>query len=399
MAVAAICLTISSWSHASVAIIQTWHEQAFRAAFSERDLTFPELSNILAMMSVAMFDAANAIEPKYVPYSYRRASPPNASVEAAVHSAAYRVLLRNFPSQSALIANTYRVALDGIPEGLRRDDGIAVGFAVAESTLRESAAATTKRDLAWAPQIQAGVYVPTAEVVTPHLHRKSPWALQAAAQFRPPPPPATDSSAFFAALNEVSEIGSFDSSARTKEQTDAGKFWALSGVHAWNRALVQMPDLHSLSIVDALRVNALLNIALSDSYVATWEAKYHYLFWRPLTAVNSSLARSGLVNTYWRSLLATPMHPEYPSGHSANAGVALEIFGQFLKNQPRRPIIVASENPTGPKRSFATIDDMAHDVSNSRVWAGVHYRFSCDVGVELGRNVARYAISTRFLPK
>ena len=384
---------------ASSSALHVWNEQAFRSAFATRLTSFPEVSNVVATLNVAMFEAANAIERRYEPYLYRDPVPLNANAQAAVHAAAYAVLVARFPSQASLLVNTYNVEIGKLADDVRKADGIRVGNQAARAILLSRPAELRSRPQNWAPRTPAGAYVPTTDVVAPELGRSTPWLLARADQFRPRPPPPLDSEAYKEALREVAVIGRATTPRRTQNQTDAALFWAMSGVHAWNRALVQSLAQSPSNAVDALRMGALLNMALADSYIAAWEAKYHYSLWRPVTAIRRQIQSGETTEATWQPLLETPLHPEYPSGHSVNAGVGLSIIQSLLPNLPGRTLIISSEDPNGPKRSFQSAQAMADEISDARVWAGIHFRFSCDEGREMGALIAKFAIKSVLSPR
>lgn len=400
LVVAGMALLVSAQSAMAGALAE-WNEHAFRAAYSTRMTSFPELAGLVATLDVAMFEASNAIERRYVPHLFAESAPIGASSSAAAHSAAYSVLAQRFPGYTAILSNAYRQALAGIPDGVRKEDGIKLGQKVAAAILKSRQAEPLVQGDSWVPQVTLGSYVPTTEVVAPLLGSSTPWLLRSASQFRPTPPLAIESTEFQKDLREVADLGEMNSRTRTKNQTEAARFWALSGVHAWNRMLVQLLDEVAANEVDQLRAGALLNMALADSYIAAWDAKYTYAFWRPVTAVRRLEKGLSTQNgaTGWRPLLETPLHPEYPSGHSTNAGVGLGIISAlFPERKWSGSYRIQSEDPHGPARTFKSPTDMASEISDARVWAGIHFRFSCNAGVVLGRRIAEHAIETTLKP-
>jgi hypothetical protein len=397
----ACLLFVALVSSAHADVVSDWNDKALRATYNARLTNFPEIAEIFATLSVSMFDAVNAVERQYEPYLFGESVPLGASAEAAAIGAAYTVLIKIFPEQSSIFSNAREKALLRISNATKRSDGYLIGEQAATAILKARQGHKVFTINRWRPITAPGVYIPTTFPVDPSLPTAKPWLLSSADQFRPKPLPALTSEEFAKDYNETREIGSVQSSIRTADQTQAARFWAMSGVHGWNRGLSQLVASSKASLLEHARCRALLNMALADSFIAAWDAKYYFNFWRPVTAIRNG-DRTGNANTPadpgWLPLIETPLHPEYPSGHSANLGAAITVLEPFVKTIGSRPFVVTSEESPGVVRRFATIQEMGDEIANARVWAGIHFRSACIAGNELGRNIGRYALENYLKP-
>jgi hypothetical protein len=197
------------------------------------------------------------------------------------------------------------------------------------------------------------------------------------------------------------EIGALDSKLRTEEQTGIGKFWFVTGARAWNPMVAQLAKSKNLDLLDCARLFALTSLAGMDAYIAVFEAKYHYNFWRPVTAIRNA-DMSGNPATPraagWLPLGETPMHPEYPCAHCiTSSAVAAVIRG--LMGEDIGTLTMTSATAPGVTRSWSRLDDYVNEVSNARVWAGFHYRFSTEVGKDMGRKIGELTVATQLRPK
>jgi len=376
-------------AQASVAfgdVVLDWNEIGLARAMAARQLP-PDAARTMAIMHVAMFDAANAVEAKYQPYAYRGGRRAGASVEAAAVAAAHGALARLFPDQAQALEAAQAASLSRIAEGDAKSAGVALGREVAAQCLQMRAEDGSGKPGSYKPRGEAGAYVVTAYPVSSEWARVKPFVMSDAAQFRPPPPPALDGEQWSRDLAEIREVGSRASASRSREQTDVARFWAVTGPASWNPLVRALAQSRTASLVDNARLFAQVNMAATDAFIAVFEAKYAYGFWRPITAVRHDDA-----DPAWLPLIDTPMHPEYPCAHcisSAAVGTVLEAhFGRGAIPA------VSMTSPTAPgvTRSWSRIADYVSEVSNARVWGGVHYRNSAEVGERMGRRIGALAV-------
>ncbi len=351
---------------------------------------FPE-----APMHVAMFEAINAITPKYTPYLQPLEAATGSSVDAAAATAAHDVLVVLCPDQAEAFAKALKGALEAIPDAAARDGGANVGRAAAAAVLAARAGSRADvRDPVFDPPA-AGRYVPTIRRAGFAMAKQQPWILRSADEVRPAPPPALDSATWARDLEEVKSLGAKKSKTRSKAQTDSANFWAPRDTRIVLDQLINRPG---RSLVDDARFLALAEMAHSDAYVAMMDGKYHYDLWRPITAIRHAQTDGNdgtTADPTWEGLDETPYHPEYPCGHclSAAAGGAV-IAGEFGASAP--PLVLQAEDAL--LRRFDTPKQYVDDVSLSRIYLGVHYRFSVDVGIAMGTAIGELGAQRYFLP-
>ena len=391
--------TLSICTVARADVVLDWNEVAVARLVAARQLP-PDGARALAIMHVAMFDAINAIQPRYTAYAFSGKVPAGASAEAAGVSAARTVLLKLYPDQSAAIEKAYAASLGTIVDGTAKATGIVLGEQVGNECISMRANDGVSATVAFRPVTSAGVYVPTvipASVAWPNV---KPFFMKEPAEFRPGPPPSLTSPEWAKDLNEIKQLGGAQKSARSGEQTDVGRFWALTGVPSWNPIVRSLASSGRLSLVENARLFALVNMAATDAFVSVFDAKYAYNFWRPITAIrNGDMHQNAAIeaDAGWTPLIDTPMHPEYPCAHCISSTAVGTVLASVFRN---RPISVTMTSPTAPgvTRKWERLEDYMQEVNNARVWGGVHYRFSTRVGADMGRRIGELAITDYMRP-
>ena len=379
----------------------------------------------MSYVSTAMYDAVAAIQhgsykpllPKF--RAWRKASP-----DAAVIEAGYRTLSSYFPTASATLDPLYSQALSAIPDGRAKLAGQKVGLVAAEQVIstrngdgRMTPIATTSTFPTITPA--PGVWrltPPYAAPQTPWLANVRTFVLKSATQFLPPPPPSLSSQTWVDAFNEVKTYGSATSTVRTPDETAIAKFWTANVVRQYNAVAREIVDARSLDTFESARLTAMVNVIAADNGISVMYSKYHYLFWRPITAIDPSSAQAdgfGPVPGFndgnpgtveqpgWKPLLAIPNHPEYVSAHSALTSAMSEVFTSVLGTRNINLDVTGFDAAGAPGnfnavRHFATADDLVTNVMNARIWGGLHYRFSCIAGAALGRSVAHWDLTHAF---
>ena len=385
----------------------------------------------MSYTSAAVYDAAVAIDGDFEPYGPPIAAPPGASVDCAIVEAAYRTLVNYFPLQAVTLGALYAEALSNFG-GCTADGGggTAVGLQAANDIIalrtgdgRMTPIGTTSLFPTLPPA--PGVW----RLTPPFQSPQTPWVgnvrrfiLQSVDQFLPDPPPSLHSHEWVEAFNEVKAYGPATGSARTDEQTAIAKFWSANVIRQFNRAGRDIVDARGLGLLETARLAAMINLVGADALMSTLHAKYHYLFWRPVTAINGSLDPTAVTNdgfgpvpgyddgnpatveqAGWRPLLTTPNHPEYPSAHGTLTSAMAEVFRAVLGTN-RIDLDIHGFDPAGPAgnlnavRHFERTSDLRREIINARLWAGLHYRFSTVVGIGLGRQVANFDLRHAFQP-
>ena len=392
-------------SAARADVVTDWNERAMAAMIAEGPAVANSgtgTSRTLAMVHIAMAEAINATDRKFKPFLSGVSAAAGASAEAAAHAAARGVLVELLPKQKAALDATYGNAVGRIAAGAAKSVGIAFGESAAQAVVaqRKSDGAFGSPDT-YRPQTTPGAYVPTALPLVSNVALRAPFALQGVSQFRPGPPPAMDSALWARDYNETKALGSADSSQRTAWQTETARFWVLVGTPAWNQAARSLSAGKPLPLPESARLFAHLNIAIYDAYMAVFDAKYHYQFWRPVTAIRNG-DRDGNDATErdaaWRPTIDTPLHPEYPCAHCTVDGAAGAVLKNTFGTGSLPEITLDYSAMPGVTRRYTSIQQLEDEVSMARIWGGVHYRNSNEVGHALGKKVGEYVLGATFAP-
>jgi hypothetical protein len=347
------------------------------------------------MVHVAMFEAINAIERRYTPYVVKVVPSPGASREAAAASAAYAVLTKLYPNQRASFDKTYATSMAKIPDSEAKTSGISFGERIAQEIYDTRAVEMGSLPNAYRPRTTPGVYVATPLPVATEAAKFKPWLMQAPEQFRPAAPVALESSHWARDYDDLKEMGRRDSAKRNSEQTDVGRFWIVTGPPAWNPVIRALAATKELSLIENSRLFALAHMAGADAYIAVFDAKYAYDFWRPITAIRNGDIDGNpatSLDSTWAPLIDTPLHPEYPCAHCITASAVATVLESVFGNGLVGPIAMFSPTAPGVTRTWRRIQDYVTDVNNARIWAGVHYRFSTEVGEAMGRKIGDLAV-------
>jgi hypothetical protein len=312
--------------------------------------------------------------------------------DAALATALHDTLVALVPATSAADDAQLEISLDAIRNSSAKERGIAAGHLEAAATLAERAGDgldTASVDRAWIPPTAApGVYQLTGgPAVRAGLPDAKPFILATKDQFDPGPPPTLTSPRYLAGLAEVHALGGLTSTQRTPQQTDVARFWAQSSLATYTQILREVITGDPRpTAVDARLVAAFHTIQI-DQQIAIHAAKYRYLFWRPVTAITTGAVDKDVT---WTPLISTPRHPEYPSGHAGFGGTADVVLAALAPSQKRASFTAASSTDGGATHTWTGWRAITDETINARVWEGVHFRFSDDVGARLGRDVAGY---------
>jgi hypothetical protein len=351
----------------------------------------------IAIVQLAMFDAVNAVlNGHYSPFASKPASAPGASPEAAAIRAAYIVALHEFPlSQRLTIDLAYNASIadvDASPQAIA--DGIDVGQQAADKVLesREGDNRNLGEFTGYTPGSGLGIWIPTPSgsplPQTPFLQFVRPFGYDEPSRFRPPAPPALDSRTYTNDYNEIRDVGRLTDSTRTADQSATARFWSPSASALWIaniRSLASGKDL-----LTAARFEAIGIAAVQNALIAAWDAKFAYMFWRPVTAIRAG-DYDGNSETEgdpaWTPFLITPSHPEYPAAHTTVGGSALGFYTVWFDND-QFPLEFKGLNNV--VRNYTSVNEIHAEEGNARVWGGMHFRNSTEVGTAVGSKVGKY---------
>ena len=388
-------------------------------------------ARMYAMMHLAIHDALNAIDRRSTPYAASLKAAPGASPDAAVAAAARDVLVPVLGSLSYYLSmdcinagiasaeGSYSAALAAITNGKAKTRGVALGRAAAAAILAmrsEDGYNTAPVDPTYQEGTAPGVYryTPgTPFAFGPHLGTELiPFAMNDGAQFRPGPPYALASGKYAADVNEVQRLGGdgvTTPSARTADQTEIARFWVESSPLQWNRIARTVSTAEELDPWENARLFGLLNIALTDAYIGTFEAKYHYLLWRPVTAIRMADFDGNVGTTAdptWTPLVPTPPIPDYPSGHATEGGAAATVLSRFFRTDTMSFSLCSYTLAEGQKcsnasptlRHFTSFSQASKENGVSRIYVGYHFRDAVDTGIKHGEKIGKWTVNNFLRP-
>src|SRR5216684_817908 len=391
---------------ASAHVITDWDEKAVAVVMPAGPVGVSQqiyaAQRMMGMVHAAMFDAVNSIERRYQPYLVRLPADPATSKEAAAAAAAAAVLATIDEKTAGEMKVTLASYLASIPDdGAAKADGIKLGEAVAAKVLE--ARANDGRDAVddYRPRTTPGVYVPTSITAASTWSKVKPFALTTASQFRPDPPISLSSKEWATDYNEIKDYGGKTSAKRSPQQTETARFWLMVGPPAYHPFVRQLVIAKQMSVIDSARLMALVAIALTDASIAVFDAKYHYEFWRPITAIRNGdidgNPATELEGT-WQPIDNTPMHPEYPCAHCIQSGAATAVIAALLGTTDIPEIALTSLTAPGVAHRWTNLKAFTEEVANARIWAGFHYRFSTRVGTDMGRQIGEYVVKNVMQP-
>jgi hypothetical protein len=368
----------------------------------------PLESRNLAIIHAAMFDAVNSIMRAYESYAVKIDVPIGASPDAAAAAAAHFTLVRLYPTQQSTLDEAYAASLGGIPNNSHKQDGAMVGESVAARLLavRASDGADAAIAAPYTPGDKLGDWAPTPPAfraaLDPGWGAVRPFVLREAAQFRPVPPPTLTSAKYARDFNEIRAMGTLTGSARTQAQTDLARVWVATGPQNWNPAARQVAVARHLTLPQNAQLFALLNLAGADAFIASWDAKFKYNQWRPVTGIQAADADGNpdtTVDSAWTPLLVTPPFPDYIAGHTTYAGAAKQVLEHVFGKNPGVVMNLTSASAPGVIETYTTFEDISDGVIDARVWGGIHWRTSSERGERVGEQIGAYAVRHFLKPR
>jgi hypothetical protein len=283
-----------------------------------------------------------------------------------------------------------------LPDGQAKTSGIAVGEQAAAAVLAMRSEDNVVSLEAYRPQTTPGVYVPTVVPLLPQWPQRKPWVMTSADQFRPGPPPGLNSELWSRDYNEIKSFGGKNSVRRTAEQTEIARFWEATGPVLYCPVTRSVTDAPGRELTQNARLLALVGQAMDDAIIAVFDAKYYYNFWRPITAIrngdkdgNDATERDPL----WLPFIDTPMHPEYPCAHCISAATIAAVLRAEIGTGTMPQFSTSSVTASGAVRRWTKLDDFVREVSEARIFDGVHFRNSTEVANDMGKKIGELAAS------
>jgi hypothetical protein len=376
----AVAASVATASARADAVID-WNVRS-AALVAEARIGTPPAIRTMALVQTAADRAVSA--------AGSTAGNPDAAI-AAAHRA---VFLRLLPTVSASVERAYEGALAILPDGAAKAAGIRAGEKAAADLLAERLNDGAAAPDVYRPLATPGQYVPTAAAAVPQWSQRKPWILATASQIRPGPPPALGSERWAIEYQETQRLGARTSTARTATQTDVARFWEYSLPNIYHGVARSIAIQPGRDLARNARLFAVIAQAMDDAMIAVFDAKYHFHFWRPATAIrngdqddNSATQR----DAGWASLIEAPMHPEYPSGHSILASTVATVLKADFGPQPVPELSTASPTLGGATRRWDSYAGFVREVSDARIWGGIHFRSATDAGEAMGRQLGELA--------
>jgi hypothetical protein len=393
---------------ADPSVITFWNEVAFQTIVVDAGKANAQAFPYYAFAQAAVYNAVNGITRKYQLYKWNGHPQRGASPQAAAAAAAYRTLLNYFPLSQTRLDTAYAASLALISDSRAKTRGIAYGERAAARIVALRLHDGRDVALPFTKPLGPGVWRPTppglVPFFSPWLSKVTPLTLKSPSQFRPEAPPALTSARYAKDFEEVKLTGGATGSTRTPLQTQTALFFSDIATGALTASLRDLATRHKLNISDSARLFAAVTMSVADSVFAVWDSKFHFGFWRPITAIQEAGSDGNdatMPNANWVPLLITPPYPDYASGLSGAIGALSRSLTRIMHTSHIDLNIrsVAAGTPGFPLlRHYETAGQLTQGVIDARVWSGIHFRFADTVGVSMGRNVADYALSHYFKP-
>lgn len=354
----------------------------------------PTANRVLAIMHTAIYEAVNAITKKYPAGDLKLNASRGASVDAAIATASRAVLVKLVPAKAIDVEAEYLKAMKAIPEGTSKTEGSSAGERAAAAILATRLEDGFTTVESYRPYTIAGVYVPTALPLVSQWPLRKPWLMTSPSQFRPGPPPDLKSAMWARDYNEIKAIGSKTSKTRSQDQTDIARFWEATGPVIYHGLVRSVASLPGRDVTQNARLFMAVTQATDDAMIAVFDAKYHYNFWRPVTAIrNGDIDGNDATerDASWTPFINTPMHPEYPCAHCIVSGAIGTVIEADVANATGSVFSTNSPTANNAKRTWMKMEEFMAEVANGRIYDGVHFRNSTEVGTAMGRQIGKLA--------
>ena len=382
-------------SQAGAGEVARWNRVATDATLAQQTDPLTE-SRWFAIVHASMHDALNAIERRYEPYQAGIAGATAASPETAVAAAAHASLVELMPARKPAFDRALAEALELVNDRRAAFAGLQAGRQAAAIVLAKRRDDGASRTVARAAGKKAGEYRPTPPDLTPAFAAQwgdiRPFVLTKSSQFRPAPPLAPASAGARAEMDEVRLIGGKTSALRTAEQSEISRYWYESSPQGWNRIAREVAAARGLDEWESARLLALVNLAMADGFIGGFEAKYHYNYWRPASAIRESGHAS------WLSDLDTPPVPDYPSTHTVLGAAAAAVLARFFGTDLVSFSMTSGAPYEGITRKFWGFSEAAQENGASRILAGIHFASAVRAGYEQGERIGAWTYERALRP-
>ena len=384
-------------------VVADWNATAVATIVTDAAKGPAEAYVYFGFTQLAIYNAVEGITGDYQLYRWTADAPAGASPEAAAAAAAHRLLMTYFPASQGRLDAALTASLANVPDGASQDLGVAFGIEAADHIVALRVNDGRNAPLQFTMPVGPGVWRPTADPPVPFfdpwLSQMQPLVMRAPDQFRPGPPPALTSTQYAKEFNEVKALGAATGSTRTPEQTKTAQFYSDIGVGGLQAAVRDLLTRHGFDISQAAQIFAAVDVSVSDAVVSIWDAKFHYGFWRPVTAIRMADTDENPAtqpDPTWTSFIPTPPYPDYTSGLNAFVGATSRALARVLHTNNIDLFITSAA--AGQTRHYTSIGPINHDAIDARVWSGLHFRAADVLGNHRAQAVATYVVRHAFQP-
>ena len=393
--VAVVGTLLALTSPAGADVVTDWNKKACDLAF-EAKLPSPMAYGAMAVVQVAVYEAVNAITHRYPAGALNVTGTPSASIDAAVAAATRATLTKYLPAHQTAVEEAYAAALAKIAEGAAKTEGVAIGERAAAAVMSSRPGDFLPMEDSYRPLTTPGVYVPTVIPLARRWYQRKPWLMSRARQFRPGPPPKLSSKTWARDYNEIKAVGRKNSTTRTAEQTEIARFWEATTPAIYHGVVRSVAEAPGRDVTQNARLLAAMCQGMEDALIAVFDAKYHYALWRPVTAIRNGDKdgnQATVRDSTWLPFIETPMHPEYPCAHCILSAMVGTVLRAEIGAGSAVTLKTTSPTANGASRSWTSIDDFIQEVANARIYDGVHFRNSTEVGTAMGKKVGELVVS------
>ena len=403
--IAARCLATKSDNKR---ILNNWRN-AFIQCVREESLSPNLMIRNLTLFSISVHDTLNIATPKYKTYIKHDLSVPDSFCStSAIQGCGWKLATSLHPARLKHFEKlSIKLRLPGANQTSK--SSFLLGGQVSQNILSNRMNDGSTTSVSYLTRTNPGLWRRTPSFYRPpeqpHWRYVKLWGLPSIDDFLPPTPPAPDSIIFRDALREVKEIGGKNSQIRSDEQTITARFWkdfsyTQTPAGHWNEIASFVAEKQNFTLIEEAKLFALLNLSMADAGIVAWECKYKHHLWRPIHAIRHAdkfELTSKLHNPKWEPLIETPAHPEYISAHSCFSGAAAQILRFFIGGDKFK-FRTKSDEFSSYTRTFESFSTCTEEISESRLFGGIHYRFSGENGVKTGKKIAEFCYNNLFKP-
>jgi hypothetical protein len=387
-------------------VISDWNALALTTFGADPTKAPQETPLYVGFVQAAVYNAVDGIDRRYEPYRFHARARHGTSAQAAAVAAAHKVVVTYSPYAQGTLDAAYDASLARIPDSKAKTRGVAFGTLAADHLIAMRTNDGRNAPVLFTRPPAPGVWRPTppafAPMAVPWMGGVTPLLIRSGAQFgEPGPPPPLTSPRYTRDFAEVNALGSADSTTRTPDQTSTALFFSGNAAFQFNAALRDQLMVRHLDIVDAARMFAAVDMSEADAIIAVWHAKYLYGLWRPITAINLADTDGNpatIADPEWTPLLTTPPYPDYVSGYSGLTGAFTRSLADALDTRHLKLTLISTAVP-GAVRNYDSGNAVRNAVVDARIWLGIHFRFADTGGVDMGQQVADWALDHYFGPR